>query len=54
MEPSIATMDIETIEFGGKQIPVCITTAYNFGMYQIFLIDQELLKSDVESAVNSL
>ena len=44
-----ATLDIETVEHEGVQVPVCITLSYN--MYDIFPISRTLAlsKSDLES-----
>jgi hypothetical protein len=40
----LSTMDIETMEYGNRQIPVCITTAYNVNQSKIFLINPNIEK----------
>ena len=50
----ISTMDIETISFNGKQIPICITVCYNFTKSKLFLIDNDLLLTDLNTALNKL
>jgi len=46
-------MDIETIEYNGNQIPIAISTYFNNKSY-LFLIDQYLLKTDSDLAINNL
>lgn len=50
----ISTMDIETITFNNKQIPICISTSYNFNSNKLFLIEYNLLQTDMVKAVNNL
>ena len=50
----ISTMDIETMNYKGLQIPVCISIAYNFNEKKLFLIDSKLLKTDLDEAINKL
>jgi hypothetical protein len=50
----ISTMDVETISFDNKQIPICITICYNFIETKLFIIDHELFKIDYKTAVNNL
>ena len=50
----ISTMDIETMNYKGLQIPVCISIAYNFNEKKLFLIDSKLLKTDSDEAINKL
>jgi hypothetical protein len=47
-------MDIETISFNNKQIPVCISISYNSNCSNLFLIDYNLLKTNWLRAVNNL
>ena len=51
-------MDIETINYKGKQFPIAISTAYinkfKTKVCKIFLIDSELFKTNQELAVNNL
>lgn len=49
---TISTMDIETMNYNGKQIPVCISIAYNFNEKKLFLIDSKLLKTNLDEAIN--
>lgn len=54
----ISTIDIETIDYLGNQIPVCISMAYlsqeNKVIGKLFLIDHNLLLKNAELAVNKL
>jgi hypothetical protein len=50
----ISVMDIETISFNNKQIPICISTSYNSNCNKLFLIDYNLLQTDCNKAVNNL
>jgi hypothetical protein len=47
------TLDIETMNINGLQIPVVVTTYYDENP-KIFIVDKELLLSDQEKAVNKL
>lgn len=51
---SISTMDIETMNYKGLQIPVAISIAYTFNEKKLFLIDSKLLKTDLDEAINKL
>nr|UZS78130.1 DNA polymerase [Lentinula edodes]WEX32046.1 DNA polymerase [Lentinula edodes] len=51
---SISTMDIETMNYKGLQIPVAISIVYNFNEKKLFLIDSKLLKTDLDEAINKL
>ena len=48
----IATMDIETINIDGSQLPICISLAYFYSESKLFLID--LTTTDLNKAVNKL
>ena len=47
-------MDIETMDWNGKQIPIAISTAYSVKKCKIFLINKNLLLEDSDKAVNNL
>jgi hypothetical protein len=50
----ISTMDIETIEYNGKQIAIAISTSYDLNKSKLFIIKKELLLIDYEKAVTLL
>jgi hypothetical protein len=50
----ISTMDIETIEYQGLQIPIAISIAFNYSESKLFLIDKEFLLIDREKTINNL
>ena len=50
----ISTICIETMNYKGLQIPVCISIAYNFNEKKLFLIDHKLIEKDLEEAINKL
>jgi hypothetical protein len=51
---SLSTMDIETIDYNGKQIPIAISTAYAVNKSKLFLINRDLLLIDHDKAINNL
>jgi DNA polymerase type B, organellar and viral len=48
-----STMDIETMDIGGNQLPVAIST-YNGTESKLFVVDHTLIKSNSEAAINKL
>ena len=50
---SFSVMDIETIEFKGKEIPISISIKTSNNL-KLFIIDHNLLKIDVEMAIKNL
>lgn len=57
-----ATMDIETMNWNNKQIPIAISTTYHTGTYEkiqgittkLFLLDYNLFKIDSNKAIFNL
>jgi hypothetical protein len=50
----ISTLDVETMEFENKQIPVLITLANKNNVNKIFIINQNLIKTNILLAINDL
>lgn len=49
-----ATMDVETINFNDKQIPIAISIAYNETESKLFLIDYILFTNEPYTAIDNL
>jgi hypothetical protein len=47
-------MDIETMNYNGKQIPISISTAYAVNKSKLFIINKDVLLIDSEKAINDL
>ncbi len=50
----LSTMDIETMDWNGKQIPISISTSYSVNKSKLFLINKDLLLIDCDKAINDL
>ena len=50
----LSSMDIETMNWNDKQIPIAISTAYAMNKSKIFLINKDLLLNDLDKAINDL
>jgi len=50
----LSALDIETVNYKGNQIPVCISLAYSVTEAKLFLLDTQLAKTDINSAIDTL
>lgn len=50
----LSSMDIETMNYNDKQIPISISTAYHINKSKLFLINKDVLLIDSEKAINDL
>jgi hypothetical protein len=50
----LSSMDIETMNYNGKQIPISISTAYAVNKSKLFIINKDVLLIDSEKAINDL
>lgn len=50
----LSALDIETMNYKGNLIPVCISLAYSVTESKLFLLDPQLAKTDINSAIDTL